>query len=33
MNIISLAEYQKDKSAKKIIDTSLSDYKLAARKI
>ena len=32
MNILSLAEYQKDKSAKKIIDTSLSDYKLAARK-
>lgn len=32
MNILSLAEYQKDKSAKKIIDTSLSDYKLTARK-
>ena len=32
MNILSLAEYQRDKYAKKIIDDSLSDYKLAARK-
>ena len=32
MNILSLAEYQRDKYAKKIIDDSLSDYKLTARK-
>lgn len=32
MNILSLAESQKGKYTNKIIDNSLSDYKLAARK-